>query len=158
SDLEGLLDEPEKPKKLSSSDRLERGILEIIDFYESDGREPSSSTHDISERKLGARLDGSRVNQDKVEALKSLATVGLLGEPEPPDSIDDLLESDDFGLLDDTSGVFDVSSLPQRKKPITDVEKAQRKKCDDFETFEPLFKQKHAQLASGEYVQQDFEG
>ena len=158
SDLDGLLDEPEKPKKVTSSDRLERGFLEIIDFYESNGREPSSNTYDIAERRLGARLDGIRVNQDKVEALKSLDTVGLLAEPETPDSIDDLLESDDLGLLEDTSGVFDVSSLPQqRKKPIAGVEKALRKKCTDFETFEPLFKRMHAQLASGEYVQQDFE-
>lgn len=158
SDLDGLLDEPEKPKKLTSSDRLERGFLEIIDFYETHEREPSSSTHDIAERKLGARLDGIRVSPEKIEALESLDTVGLLSEPESPESIDDLLENDDFGLLEDNSGVFDVSSLPQRKKPITDVEKAQRTKCEDFDSFEPLFKRMHAQLAAGEFVQQDFEG
>ncbi|PLW01257.1 GIY-YIG nuclease family protein [Corynebacterium ulcerans] len=158
SDVDGLLDEPEKPKKLTSGDRLERGFEEINEFFEAHGRIPNSTTQDIAERKLGARLDGIRINDEKIDALKHLDRFGLLVEPEAPASVDDLLEHDDFGLLEDDTGIMDVSSLPQRKKPITEVEVARRKKCEDFGEYAPLFRRKHSQLASGQAEQIPFAG
>ena len=58
SDIDGLLDTPEKPVRVTSSDRLERAFSEIVEFRRAHGRLPSSSTRAIAERKLGARLDG----------------------------------------------------------------------------------------------------
>jgi hypothetical protein len=149
SDEDGLLDTPEKAPKLTSSDRLERSFLEVVEFYREHERPPRSDTREIAERKLGARLDGIMANEDKVSALKHLDEFGLLAEPEVPASLDDLLEGDDLGLLDDDSGLLDTSDLPQRKSPEASVDAAQRVRAEDFEQFEPLFQQKHTELAGG---------
>lgn len=149
SDEDGLLDTPEKAPKLNSSDRLERSFLEIVEFYREHERPPRSDTREIAERKLGARLDGILANEEKIAALKHLDEFGLLEAPEAPASIDDLIDGDDFGLLDDGTGILDTSDLPQRKTPETSIDAAQRVRAEDFEQFEPLFHQKHAELADG---------
>ena len=149
SDEDGLLDTPEKAPKLTSSDRLERSFLEIVEFYREHERPPRSDTREIAERKLGARLDGILANEEKVAALKHLDEFGLLDEPEAPASIVDLLDGDDLGLLEDGTGILDTSDLPQRKSPETSIDAAQRVRAEDFEQFDPLFHQKHAELADG---------
>ncbi|GAA1491439.1 GIY-YIG nuclease family protein [Brachybacterium sacelli] len=151
SDIDGLLDAPEKPKKVTSSDRLERAFLEIVAYRREHGRNPSSTTREIAERKLGARLDGLLANPQKIDALKHLDEFELLAEPEPPSSLDELLDSDELDLLDDDSGILDLSSLPARKSPAEDFDVARRKKSEDFSNFEHLFKAKHTELADGTY-------
>lgn len=151
SDTDGLLDTPEKPVRVTSSDRLERAFSEIVEFRRAHGRLPSSSTRAIAERKLGARLDGILADQKKVAALTHLDEFGLLEMPEAPASIDDLLAADDCDLLGDDSGLLDVSDLPVRKVPDPPDSVARRTKADGFEEFEPLFKTKHAELADGAY-------
>ena len=158
SDDGGLLDAPEKAAKITSGDRLERSFLEIVSFYREHDRIPRSDTREIAERKLGARLDGILANDDKITALTHLDEFGLLAAPEPPQSIDELLESDDLDLLDDTSGLLDTSDLPSRAPRSDPDEIAQRVKSVDFAAFEPLFKQKHAELAAGVSKLIDFPG
>lgn len=154
-----LLDTPEKPKKLTSSDRLERAFLEIVEFRRVEGRLPSSHTREIAERKLGARLDGFLANEAKAEAVKHLDEFGLLEAPAAPASLDELLEGDDLDdLLGDESGILNVSDLPVIKRPESADSVAQRVKAKDFEQFEPLFKAKHAELADGTFVLKPFTG
>ncbi len=148
-DVDGLLDAPEKPKKVTAADRLERAFLEIVEFRRTYGRLPSSTTRKIAERKLGARLDGILANEEKIAALEQLDEFGMLDTPEPPASIDDLMEGDDFDLLGDDFGLLDVSDLPVRRQVYENEEVARRRKAEDFEQFEPLFKQKHAELRAG---------
>lgn len=154
-----LLTAPEKPQKVTSSDRLERAFLEIVTFYRSYGRVPSSSTREIAERKLGARLDGLLANDERASAVKHLDEFGLLATREAPASIDDLLEGDDLDdLLSDESGILDVSDLPVIKRPESPESVAQRVKSDDFERYKPLFKAKHAELADGTFRLMPFSG
>ncbi|WP_137772041.1 MULTISPECIES: GIY-YIG nuclease family protein [unclassified Microbacterium] len=154
-----LLVAPEKAKKLTSSDRLERAFLEIVEFRRAKGRLPSSQTREIAERKLGARLDGFLADEAKAEAVKHFDEFGLLDAPEAPASIDDLLESDDLDeLLGDESGILDVSGLPVVKRPESAESVAQRVKAKDFEQFEPLFKAKHTELQNGTYELKPFTG
>src|SRR5680860_1670937 len=70
ADIDGLLDAPEKLRKVTSSDRLERAFLEIVEFRRMHDRMPSSTTREIAERKLGARLDGIVADEHKIAALK----------------------------------------------------------------------------------------
>ncbi|MFI6827567.1 GIY-YIG nuclease family protein [Kribbella sp. NPDC050241] len=149
SDVDGLLDVQEKPAKVTARERLERAFLEVVEFRRAHGRVPSSSTRAIAERKLGARLDGILANDDKIAALKELDVFGLLETPNAPASIDDLIGSDDFNLLGDESGLLDVSDLPVRRQVHDSGEVARREKAPDFQQFEPLFKQKHAELRDG---------
>lgn len=145
-----LLNVPEKPKKLTSSDRLERAFLEIVEFRRTEGRLPSSQTREIAERKLGARLDGFLTNEAKAEAVKHLDEFGLLEAAEAPVSIDELLESEDLDeLLGDESGILDVSELPVRRSADTPDSIARRKRAKDFDDFEHLFTEKHAELRDG---------
>lgn len=154
-----LLNVPEKPKKPTASDRLERAFLEIVEFRRTEGRLPSSQTRQIAERKLGARLDGFLANSAKAEAVEHLDEFGLLEAPAGPESIDDLLESDDLDdLLGDDTGILDVSDLPVIKRPESADSIAQRVKATDFEQFEPLFKAKHAELLDGTVTLQPFTG
>jgi hypothetical protein len=148
-DVDGLLDAPEKPKKATATDRLERAFLEIVEFRRAHGRIPDSQTREIAERKLGARLEGILASEGKIALLKDLDEFGLLAVPEAPASIHDLLESDDLDLLGDESGLLDVSDLPVRRQVSDNDAAAQRKKSEDFDRFEPLFKQKHAELREG---------
>lgn len=149
SDFDGLLDTPEKPTKVTSADRLERAFLEVVEFRRAHGRVPSSTTREIAERKLGARLDGILADDAKIAALIELDEFGLLATPEAPTSIDDLLGDDDSDLLGDESGLLDVSDLAVRRQVYEGGDVARREKAQDFEQFEPLFKQKHAELRDG---------
>ena len=149
SDEDGLLDTPARTPRLTSSDRLERSFLEIVDFYRAHERPPRSDTREIAERKLGARLDGILASDDKIAALGHLDEFGLLAGPEVPATIDDLLGRDDLGLLNDDSGLLDTSDLPPRARRIDPDEVAQRVKSPDFDAFEPLFRQKHEELCAG---------
>lgn len=149
SDVDGLLDMPEKATKVTAADRLEHAFLEVVEFRRAHGRIPSSSTHEIAERKLGARLDGILANEEKMAALQPLDEFGLLEPAVVPGSIDDVLAGDDFDLLSDESGLLDLSDLPMRKAPESPDSVAKRKKCTDFDQFEHLFKVKHAELAAG---------
>lgn len=80
-------------------------------------------------------------------ALKHLDEFELLAEPEAPKSLDDLLDADELGLLDDDSDLLDTSDLPQRKKPEAAGDVAKRVRAEDFAQFEALFRQKHLELA-----------
>lgn len=149
SDVDGLLDAPAKPTKVTSADRLERAFLEVVEFRRTHGRIPSSTTREIAERKLGARLDGILADEEKVFALSPLDEFGLLETPEAPASIDELIEADGFDLLGDESGLLDVSDLPARSPGYASGDAARRRRAEEFEQFEPLFKQKHAELRAG---------
>lgn len=148
SDFDGLLDTPEKSVKVTAADRLERAFLEVVEFRRTHGRVPSSTTNEIGERKLGARLDGILANDNKIAALKSLDEFGLLEMASAPATIDELLEGDDIDLLSDEYGLLDVSDLPVRQQ-IYGGDVARREKAQDFEHFEPQFKQKQAELRDG---------
>lgn len=158
SDVDGLLDAPEKTPKVSSADRLQRAFLEVVEFRRAHGRIPSSSTREIAERKLGARLDGILAIDEKIAALKPLDEFGLLDVAEAPTSIEDVLLGDEFDLLGDESGLLDVSDLPVRKAPEAPASVEKRKKSTDFDQFEHLFTAKHAELADGTVTLAPFKG
>lgn len=149
TDVDGLLDLPDKPAKVTSSDRLERAFLEIVEFHRTHGRLPSPTTREISERKLGARLDGILADDTKIEALAHLDELGLLAVPEAPGSIEELLDDDPLGLLSDESGILDMSGLPVRRQHFAPDDVSRRRPATDFAEFAELFTQKHAELRDG---------
>lgn len=151
---DSILDLPEKPRKLTNTDRLERSFIEILDFVHANHREPSPNSRDISERQLGARLEGIRADKPKSDLLMPIDDAGLLVEAEAPSSLAEIFSQDQsengFGLLNDASGLLDISTLPTPRKPHSDIgTNAQRRKCENFEEYEPFFKQKHAELKGG---------
>lgn len=158
SDEDGLLEEPAKEHRLTTEDRLDRAFLEIAEFYRTHGRRPSSQTRNITERRLGARLDGFLADQVRADAVADLDDFGLLTPESPPKNIDELLAHDDLDLLGGDDDIFDLTPLPSRIVTDKDVEVAKRKQARDFSQFENLFKVKHAELAAGDAVLRNFSG
>ena len=156
-DTDGLLNLPEKPQPVTNVDRLVKAFAEIVDFVNTHGREPSATTMDISERKLGARLVGIRASEEKTAELQEHDTLGLLQPAAAPKSLDELL-ADGGDLLNDAGGIFDVSGLPVRKSPAEDGDRAVRVKAEDFASFSQLFADKHQGLADGTWALAPFGG
>ncbi len=154
----GLLEvRPKASSVISADERLFASFEEINAFMREHNREPAAS-RDISERKLYSRLKGLRESPDKAAALAELDIFNLLGDvsiPEPKDiqTIDDVLEDDALGLLGDEADPNDIFRLENVPKTIDMPDYiAKRKPCEEFEQFEPLFKQNQADLASKKKV------
>lgn len=158
SDTDGLLEVPEKPAPITATDRLERAFLEIVEFRRTEGRIPSSTTREISERKLGARLDGFLANDEKAELVRHLDEFNLLEQSEAPASLDDILENDVLDLLDAEEDIFDLSTLPDLTQVEDDFDVARREKAKDFDQFKPLFAAKHKELEQGDSILAPFGG
>lgn len=162
----GLLEiKPKVSAGMSADARLIATFEEINAFIRENNREPAES-RDISERKLYSRLKGLRESPEKAAALAEFDTFNLLGDvvlPEPKEinTIEDVLNDDILGLLTDQepdeadpADIFKLKNIP---KPIDTPDYiAKRKPCEEFAQFEPLFKQIHAGLVSGEKVTKPF--
>lgn len=150
----GLLTEAPKAAPVTSDDRLVAKFLEIVEFVDLNDRAPELNPGSIGEFQLAARLKAMSENDDQREALLEYDKHGLLREPEPPSSIEDLLADDDLGLLDDDVDIHTLRHVPKAQASPDKV--AQRRPCKDFETFKPLFDQCHADLRSGRRKLLDF--
>ena len=157
----GLLNIKPKRSSITVDERLLQSFQQINDFYRQHGKEPESNPSNILEFQLFNRLKGLRASKEKSEALQEVDEFHLLTfiEPEKPiTSIADIFSDDSFGLLDDEAeSIFDLKHVP--KSPMEMPEKiAQRKRCKDFDQFEHLFKQCHAELTSGVREARQFTG
>lgn len=157
----GLLNIKPKRSSITVDERLLQSFLQINDFYRQHGMEPESNPSNILEFQLFNRLKGLRASKEKCEALQEVDEFHLLNyiEPEKPiTSVADIFSDDSLGLLDDEAeSIFDLKHVP--KSPMDMPEKiAQRKRCKDFDQFEHLFKQCHAELTSGIREARQFTG
>jgi len=144
----------------NSDDRLISSFIEINQFYEQHKREPTESK-DIVERKLFSRLKGIRTSPEKVSALRSFDQYNLL-ENQPNraapaiESVDDIFRNDTLGLICEADdNIFKLKNV--KKAPQRGEKTANRKACNDFVKFEPLFKQAHTELAAGKVHLSAFE-
>lgn len=152
---------PKASSAMSADERLVASFEEINSFMREHGYEPTAS-RDISERRLYSRLKGLRNNAETAEPLAEYDVFGLLCEintPEPVElnTVDDVLEHDTLGLLGDAADQNDIFKLTHVPKSTdTPDYVAKRKKCAEFEQFEPLFKAIHAGLSAKEKVARKF--
>lgn len=144
--LELLSEAKAKTKSLNEDDRLAGSFEEINDFIEQNGHEPKKLA-DMHERTLHARLDGIRKNPEKTEYLKPYDRCNLLEKVEI-NSIDDILNDDVFGLLEESEDdIFVLKHVPKEREQTDFV--AQRKPCRDFAKYEELFKSVQNDLNQG---------
>ena len=88
--------------------RLIDSFEEINSFLREHGREPEPGKW-IQEHKLYARLKGIRDDGSKSQSLKGLDTHNLLLEIENKlNSIQDIFNDDELGILIDESSIFDL--------------------------------------------------
>lgn len=175
SDDFGLLKVKSKTSAPTADEHLISKFSEVNDFVSNNGREPEADMANVPEFMLSQRLNAIRSNNEQCEALRIYDIHGLLSnaneeeqngsnastsiEPEPKEinSLDDIFSDDSLGLLDDgAESIFTMRNVP---KAIDMPDKiAQRKRCKDFEQYEPQFKSCHADLQSGEREQHKFTG
>lgn len=142
--------------KPTADERLIASFKEINDFYREYGRKPLSSSTDMREFQLSSRLSGLRTSNEKMQALAEFDEFDLLTEKEI-NSIDDIFEDDDFGLLKNTEdSIFNLRHVPATIDMPERI--ARRKPCKDFENFENLFKTCKEELVAGIRESRKFTG
>lgn len=152
-DAFGLLDFKEnKTIVKSDDDRLIDSFLEINDFFEKTGREPSDTS--MSEYGLYARLKNLRAEEKYKKILKGFDKFNLLGEVQMEDiSIDDILNDDTLGLLatESDNSIFNFNHTPKAEDRAPTDFMAQRKPMSEkeFEKYETMFRQVHKELKEG---------
>jgi hypothetical protein len=156
----GLLNIKPKRAAITVDERLLQSFQQINDFYRQHNKEPESNPSNILEFQLFNRLKGLRASKEKCESLQEVDEFHLLiyVEPEKPiTSVADIFNDDSFGLLDDEAeSIFDLKHVPKSMDMPERI--AQRKRCKDFDQFENLFKQCHAELSSGVRESRQFTG
>ncbi|KKB33784.1 GIY-YIG nuclease family protein [Bacillus thermotolerans] len=146
---------PKKVQKVHYNPEAEK-FLEIVEFVKKHGREPQKVPNDLVERSLASRLMGLRKDPERIKHLKQYDEIGLLEkEVKIPEisSVDDILSKGSSVLLGDSldndkaASIFDTSSL----KKVTTMPDyvAKRKKVEDFEQYEELFRKCHKEITEG---------
>lgn len=149
----GLLDSKAKTSNVKTDeDRLVDSFEEINTFFDKNKREPNKSS--MSEYGLLAKLKNFRENETQKKALKPFDRHNLLGYVEmEKQTIDDILNDDDLGLLDDDKDL-DIFKFKHTPRPEDRAEAdfvAQRKpmKEKEFEKYEVMFQKVHKEIKEG---------
>lgn len=149
----GLLDSKANTSTVKTDeDRLIDSFEEINAFFDKNKREPNKSS--MSEYGLMAKLKNFRENEAQKQILKPFDRHNLLGYVDmKKQSIDDILNDEDFGLLD-TDKDLDIFKFKHTPKPKDRAETdfvAQRKpmKEKDFVKYELMFQQVHNEIKQG---------
>jgi hypothetical protein len=158
----GILDSKAKVSSIKSEDeRLIDSFQEINAFFEKNKREPKADVFVISERSLGVVLKELRKNNKKAQILKPYDTYNLLGNVVMEiNSIDDILNDDEFGVLDtdETMEIFKLKNVPKSSEIAERDFTARRKaiKDKDFAPYESKFKEVHKELREGKRKLSEF--
>jgi hypothetical protein len=147
---------PEKKKgRPASEERVIAGFEEIQRFTEQHGRAPQhGEDRDIFERLYAVRLDRLRVLPDCRALLEPLDHQGLLtGAPVGTASEGGVIDIDELAAeLGDVDGTGDITVLRHvrtsaEKRAAEEI--ADRKPCEDFEAFKPLFERVQTEVKTG---------
>lgn len=139
---------PKCSKTTSEDEHLLSSFQEINKFVHQHGYEPRLNTEDTKEYSLNKRLDGIRKNVDKIQKLQGGDLFGLLKSNQSINTIEEIFKNDDLGLLSDgMDSIFNLRHVP--RETLMPDRIAQRTPCLDFDNFQLLFLQCHADLSSG---------
>lgn len=165
-DLAAELAEFAPPEKKSGRSAIEERVIagfeEIQRFVEKHGRAPQhGEDRDIFERLYAVRLDRLRALTEWHALLQPLDYQGLLaGAPAAAGSGDEAIDIDELASeLADVAGDNDITVLRHvrsgaEKRAAEEI--ADRKPCEDFDTFKPLFDQVRNDLNLGIRVTRPF--
>lgn len=144
---------PEKKGgRTAREERIIAGFEEIQKFMDTHGRIPQhGESGDIFERLYAVRLDRLRTLEECHTLLEPLDRQGLLkGAPViARQEIDDDALMAELAGIDEASEITTLKHVRSRTEIQTAEEIANREKCEDFETFKPLFEQVRDDLKSG---------
>ena len=150
----GLLDIPpvtEQVERTPVEQKLIDSFIEINEYYEEYGREPSL-TGSIDELMLASRLQAIRNAPEKVKVLLSFDFYDLLKcEQSKSVTVEDILGEDPLSLLTLDEPENSIFSLKYVKKNdrIRPDHISRRNVCRDFENYEAMFAAVHSELKNG---------
>lgn len=139
----------------ASEERIIAGFEDIQRFVEKHGRAPRhGEDRDIFERLYAVRLDRLRALPDCRALLEPLDPQGLLAAaPAAAAPAAEAIDIDD--LAAELAGAADAHDITVLRHVRTSADKraaeevADRKPCEDFDAFKPLFDQVRSNLSSG---------
>lgn len=159
SDEMGILKTKPKSSAPTADDHLLTKFKQVNDFFDKHNREPKANRGNPIELMRSKSLESIRANEQHCRALEDHDVHNLLPRYEEPkvESIDDVLADDMLGILGQPED--SIFTLKHVKKTLNMPSRvAKRKKCEDFEEYEPLFKQCHDDLKTGEKEAVQFTG
>ena len=136
-------------------ERLIAGFEDILNFVKANGRVPQhGEDRGIFERLYAIRLDRLRDIPDARSLLGKLDPAGLLSGPSAASHVADL---DDEELLaelraelpSDEGDITQLRHVPTYADRKAAEEIANRKRCEDFESYKPLFERVRRELDDG---------
>ena len=152
----GVVAEPEKAaNRTPREERIIAGFEEIQRFVETHGRVPRHAENgDIFERLYAVRLDRIGEQDDCRALLTPFDRQGLLNhQPEtasaPLDAMDDDALLAELGVEADASDIANLRHVRSSADKRAAEEIATRSKCEDFDSFRPLFEQVQKELDAG---------
>lgn len=137
-------------------ERLIAGFEDILRFVDTHGREPQhGEDRDIFERLYAVRLDRLRAMPEAHTLLAPMDTRGLLDVPATAavsaDELDDESLLAELGVeAQDETDITRLRHVPTYAERVAAEEIANRTRCEDFDTFKPLFDKVQRELKSGE--------
>ena len=156
--------EVEEKKQVTRTPREQRiiaGFEDIQKFVSEHGRLPQHSEDgDIFERLYAVRLQRLRELPEAADLLADLDTDGLLSGVEVTPGSDDL---DDDALLAALGVEVEATTITELKHVRSHTERmaaediANRQRCEDFESFQPLFEKVQRELEAGQRETRPFE-
>lgn len=146
-------------------------LKEIEDWVKDNGRLPTDTKEDLTERSMFHRLKGLKNKYDKLKDYDDLNLLGINEETfdnisqklkkeveedlksDKISTLDDILNDDSalFDGIDDdsTSKLFNTEFYHRRQAELPDV-KAKRHRMSDFYEYSVMFKQVQKELSSGQ--------
>ena len=155
SELDDFAQPEKKGGRSARDERVIAGFEEIQRFVEQHGRAPQhGEDRDIFERLYAVRLDRLRELADCRAVLETIDHQGLLEAAKTVStSITETMDDDE--LLAELGAAAGSSDITQLRHVRASAEKraaeeiANRQKCEDFDTFRPLFAGVRDDLGSG---------
>ncbi|HDR8961597.1 TPA: GIY-YIG nuclease family protein [Burkholderia vietnamiensis] len=143
-----------KGGRLPHEERVIAGFEEIQRFYEKHGHAPlHGEDRDIFERLYAVRLDRLRALPECRALLEPLDHQGLLAGAPTVAPLEEDIDIDD--LAAELAGVDPKDDITVLRHVRTSADKraaeeiADRKQCEDFETFKPLFERVATDIKTG---------
>lgn len=144
-------------------ERIIAGFEDIQRFVDEHGHAPQHGEgHDIFERLYAVRLD--RIVQlpecrDLVETMdhQGLLSRDAIAPEDDPDDLDDDALLAALGIDDELSEITDLRHVRSSAEKRAAEEIANRARCEDFDTFKPLFDQVQRELDQGARSARPFE-
>ena len=142
---------PAQPRP-TSNDRLIKSFNEITDFVEQNGRMPDKDGT-FAEKSILKRLEGIIADEAKREKCRPYDTLNLLNaeiEKTEDEKLAEILKDPIFSVSAESSSLFDIPAYMKEAEERAKAEYiAKRKKCENFDEYEPMFKNVHRKLKDG---------